>query len=43
MYWYRGKLIESPTLKLDINDTRLLYGATVFTTLRVYNYYLESS
>jgi 4-amino-4-deoxychorismate lyase len=34
MYWYCGKSIESQTIKLDISDPGLLYGATVFTTLR---------
>jgi 4-amino-4-deoxychorismate lyase len=34
MYWYCGELIESQSLNLDINDPGLLYGATVFTTLR---------
>ena len=41
MYWYKGKIINSQTLELDINDPGLLYGATVFTTLRVYNDSLE--
>ncbi|MEA5550644.1 aminotransferase class IV [Anabaena cylindrica UHCC 0172] len=43
MYWYCGKLIASQTLELDINDPGLLYGATVFTTLRVYNNSLDHS
>ncbi len=34
MYWYCGKSIESQTITLDISDPGLLYGATVFTTLR---------
>jgi 4-amino-4-deoxychorismate lyase len=34
MYWYCGESIESQTIKLDINEPGLLYGATVFTTLR---------
>jgi 4-amino-4-deoxychorismate lyase len=34
MYWYCGKSIESQTIELDISDPGLLYGATVFTTLR---------
>ncbi|ARV57499.1 4-amino-4-deoxychorismate lyase [Nostocales cyanobacterium HT-58-2] len=42
MFWYNGKLIESQTLELEIDDPGLLYGATVFTTLRVYNNLLES-
>jgi len=36
IFWYDGKLIHSQTLELNINDPGLLYGATVFTTLRVY-------
>ncbi|MGM3306141.1 aminotransferase class IV [Anabaena sp. WFMT] len=43
MYWYSGKLIASQTLELDINDPGLLYGATVFTTLRVYENSLKNS
>ncbi|AFY44315.1 aminotransferase class IV [Nostoc sp. PCC 7107] len=43
IYWYNGKLIEAQTLELDINDPGLLYGATVFTTLRVYENSLDSS
>jgi 4-amino-4-deoxychorismate lyase len=35
-YWYDGKLREGDTLALNINDPALLYGANVFTTLRVY-------
>ena len=34
MYWYCGRSIESQTIELDINEPGLLYGATVFTTLR---------
>ena len=37
MFWYDGQLIESNALELNINDPGLLYGATVFTTLRVYH------
>ncbi|WYL96259.1 MAG: aminotransferase class IV [Gloeotrichia echinulata IR180] len=43
MFWYDGKLIESRTLELDIDDPGLLYGATVFTTLRVYDHSLDST
>lgn len=42
MHWYDGKLIESQTLELKINDPGLLYGATVFTTLRVYDRALDN-
>lgn len=41
-FWYDGKLINSQTLELAIDDPGLLYGATVFTTLRVYNNSLDS-
>jgi 4-amino-4-deoxychorismate lyase len=34
MYWYNGKSFESRTIELNIDDPGLLYGATVFTTLR---------
>jgi 4-amino-4-deoxychorismate lyase len=34
LHWYCGKSIESQTIELAINDPGLLYGATVFTTLR---------
>ena len=37
MYWYEGQLIEQNQLELDITDTGLLYGATVFSTMRVYD------
>ncbi|NET60629.1 MAG: 4-amino-4-deoxychorismate lyase [Symploca sp. SIO2E6] len=37
MFWYNGQLIQGNSLELAINDPGLLYGATVFTTLRVYN------
>lgn len=43
MFWYDGKLIQSQTLELDIYDPGLLYGATVFTTLRVYHNSLDST
>ncbi|MEA5506544.1 aminotransferase class IV [Halotia wernerae UHCC 0503] len=43
IFWYDGKLIQSQTLELNINDPGLLYGATVFTTLRVYENSLDSS
>lgn len=37
IFWYNGKFIDSQTIELDINNPGLLYGATVFTTLRVYD------
>lgn len=36
MYWYDGTLQEKNSLELPIDEPGLLYGATVFTTLRVY-------
>ncbi|WP_313890590.1 aminotransferase class IV [Planktothricoides raciborskii] len=36
IFWYQGKLQDSGTLELRIDDPGLIYGATVFTTLRVY-------
>jgi 4-amino-4-deoxychorismate lyase len=43
IFWYDGKLTQSQTLELDINDPGLLYGATVFTTLRVYGNSLDDN
>lgn len=40
-FWYDGRLIEGNTLELNLNEPGLLYGATVFTTLRAYNQSLE--
>ena len=34
--WYDGTLKNSGTVELAIDDPGLIYGATVFTTLRVY-------
>ncbi|MGB3241079.1 MAG: aminotransferase class IV [Geitlerinemataceae cyanobacterium] len=36
LFWYNGNLICGSTLTLEITDPGWLYGATVFTTLRVY-------
>lgn len=41
LYWYNGELIHGGTLELAIDDPGLIYGATVFTTLRVYQHSLE--
>jgi len=43
MFWYNGELIHASTLELAIDDPGLLYGATVFTTLRVYHRSLDSA
>lgn len=34
MYWYNGREIAKDTIELNISEPGLLYGATVFTTLR---------
>ena len=41
MYWYDGKLIDSEQIQLDISEPGLCYGASVFTTMRVYGYSLD--
>lgn len=41
MYWYDGQLINSEQLQLKINDPGLLYGASVFSTMRVYEKSLQ--
>ncbi len=43
MYWYDGKLVQSNTINLSISEPGLLYGATVFTTMRVYRQSLSHS
>lgn len=35
-FWYDGGLFQSGTLSLNFEEPGLLYGATVFTTLRIY-------
>lgn len=35
-YWFAGQPVEGGDLALAINEPAFLYGATVFTTLRVY-------
>ena len=37
MFWYDGKLIDSEQIQLDIKEPGLCYGATVFTTMRIYD------
>jgi 4-amino-4-deoxychorismate lyase len=41
MFWFDGRSIPSNKIELDCNEIGLLYGATVFTTLRVYCQSLE--
>ncbi|NET35731.1 MAG: 4-amino-4-deoxychorismate lyase [Cyanothece sp. SIO1E1] len=40
-FWYDGDLIQSGKIALSIEEPGLLYGATVFTTLRVYRQSLD--
>jgi branched-subunit amino acid aminotransferase/4-amino-4-deoxychorismate lyase len=35
-YWYQGELINSPFLQIAYDDPALIYGASIFTTCRVY-------
>jgi len=37
MFWYDGCLVNGSTVSLSVTDPGLLFGATVFTTLRVYD------
>lgn len=37
MFWYDGSRIDGSQLQLDINEPGLCYGATSFTTMRVYD------
>ncbi|PSB10502.1 4-amino-4-deoxychorismate lyase [Pleurocapsa sp. CCALA 161] len=41
MFWYDRQLIDAPQLHLDLNDPGLCYGATSFTTMRVYDKFLN--
>jgi 4-amino-4-deoxychorismate lyase len=36
MYWFAGSIIDGNKIELEIDDIALIYGATVFTTVRVY-------
>ncbi|MBE9113757.1 aminotransferase class IV [Nodosilinea sp. LEGE 07298] len=40
-YWFNGQLHSGTQLSLAIQDPALFYGATVFTTLRIYNNHLD--
>lgn len=40
-FWYDGNLVSGSTITLEISDPGWLYGATVFTTLRVYGNALQ--
>ena len=43
MYWYDGELIKGDKIQLNITEPGLIYGATVFTTMRVYDRSLTHS
>lgn len=40
-YWHNGRLYTGETLSLPLHDPGLLFGASVFTTLRVYENNLD--
>lgn len=40
-YWYNGQFSQSSQIQLSIDNPGLLFGATVFTTLRVYENNLD--
>ncbi len=40
-YWYKGQLVNSSQIQISLDNPGLLYGATVFTTLRVYEHNLD--
>lgn len=37
MFYYDGQFYENNIISLDVNDSTWLYGANIFTTMRVYN------
>lgn len=39
-YWFDGQWFEQDVIQLPIAESGLLYGATIFTTLRVYDHNL---
>lgn len=41
MYWYDGQPIDSEYLKVAINAPEFCYGASIFTTMRVYEENLD--
>ncbi|MEM1368455.1 MAG: aminotransferase class IV [Cyanobacteria bacterium P01_H01_bin.15] len=41
LYWYQGRLHQSERIEMSIFEPAFLYGATVFTTLRVFGCSLE--
>jgi 4-amino-4-deoxychorismate lyase len=40
-YWYQGKWTNAANLSIAYDDLGLLYGATVFTTIRVYQQFID--
>ncbi|BAZ44120.1 aminotransferase class IV [Chondrocystis sp. NIES-4102] len=41
MYWYDGSLVNSNQLQLSINEPGFIYGANVFSTMRIYENSLQ--
>lgn len=42
IFWYAGELVCAGSVTLPVDEPGLLYGATVFTTLRVYSESLDA-
>ncbi|WP_017297225.1 aminotransferase class IV [Nodosilinea nodulosa] len=40
-YWFRGSLCQGSDIALAVDEPAFLYGATAFTTLRVYGHSLD--
>ena len=41
MYWYNGSIVNALTIELMVNDPGLIYGANIFTTMRVHQQSLQ--
>ena len=41
MFYYAGQLNKTNHIELNINDSAWLYGANIFSTMRVYNHSLN--
>jgi 4-amino-4-deoxychorismate lyase len=43
LFWFNGQFISGKKLEIESDDPALLYGASVFTTMRVYHGSLENA
>lgn len=41
MYWLNGKLFTTDQITLSVTDPAFIFGATIFTTIRVYHHSLD--